>query len=40
MTGDREPFSKPETGEDTELPGLLLVITLLVVLTALVVVCS
>ena len=36
MTADIEPYSKTETHEDAELPGLILVLTLLAILTALV----
>ena len=36
MTADIEPYSKTESPEDTELPGLILVLTLMAVLTALV----
>jgi len=36
MTADIEPYAQPETREDAELPGLILVLTLLAILTALV----
>lgn len=36
MTADIEHYSETETHEDTELPGLILVLTLLAILTALV----
>jgi hypothetical protein len=36
MTADIEPYSKTESREDAELPGLILVLVLMAVLTALV----
>jgi hypothetical protein len=36
MTADLEPYSKSEPVRDTELPGIVLLLTLLAVLTALV----
>ena len=36
MTADIEPYHKSERTEDAELPGLILVLTLLAVLSALV----
>ncbi|MDH2415470.1 hypothetical protein [Nocardioides sp. CER19] len=36
MTADIEPYSKTESHQDAELPGLILVLVLMAVLTALV----